>query len=184
MSNSTDSAQKLNPIAQALNEKLETAAPEILEMLSAYGRRLYFPKGIISQTAEAKQKATRFNATIGIAVSLVLSEKGAYMADGKQLRAFRLSDGKPLWSVPATFNNHKDPDVFLTGGLVWAAGYNANKRQLAPDVKLTYMGVNGYDPETGKLVKQIPQQMIRPMGHDRCYRNRITDSAFMLIQST
>lgn len=57
----------LNPIAQALNEKLEEAAPEVLSMLSAYGRRLYFPKGIISQTAEAKQKAHRFNATIGIA---------------------------------------------------------------------------------------------------------------------
>ena len=64
---SADSSEKLNPIAQALNEKLETAAPEVLGMLSAYGRRLYFPKGIISQTAEAKQKATRFNATIGIA---------------------------------------------------------------------------------------------------------------------
>lgn len=57
----------LNPIAQSLNEKIEEAAPEILAMLSEYGRRLYFPKGIISQTAEAKQKATRFNATIGIA---------------------------------------------------------------------------------------------------------------------
>jgi len=57
----------LNPIAQALREKLEEAAPEVFEMLSAYGRRLYFPKGIISQTAEAKQRAHRFNATIGIA---------------------------------------------------------------------------------------------------------------------
>jgi aspartate/methionine/tyrosine aminotransferase len=57
----------LNPIAKSLLEKLEEAAPEVLEMLSAYGRRLYFPKGIISQTAEAKQKAHRFNATIGIA---------------------------------------------------------------------------------------------------------------------
>ena len=57
----------INPIAQSLNEKIEEAAPEVLAMLSDYGRRLYFPKGIISQTAEAKQKATRFNATIGIA---------------------------------------------------------------------------------------------------------------------
>ena len=57
----------LNPIAQSLREKLEEAAPEVLAMLSAYGQRLYFPKGIISQTAEAKQKAHRFNATIGIA---------------------------------------------------------------------------------------------------------------------
>ena len=36
-------------------------------MLSDYGKKVYFPKGIISQTAEAKEKATRFNATIGIA---------------------------------------------------------------------------------------------------------------------
>jgi aspartate/methionine/tyrosine aminotransferase len=57
----------LNPIAQSLREKLEEAAPEVLAVLSAYGQRLYFPKGIISQTAEAKQKAHRFNATIGIA---------------------------------------------------------------------------------------------------------------------
>lgn len=72
---SSASPQKLNPIAQALNEKLEEAAPEVLAMLSEYGRRLYFPKGIISQTAEAKQKATRFNATIGIA-----TEGGAPMS--------------------------------------------------------------------------------------------------------
>ena len=36
------------------------------------------------------------------------------------------------------------------------------------------MGVNGFDPETGKLIKQIDQTMLGPMGHDRCYRNRIT----------
>ena len=119
------------------------------------------------------------NTSVGTAISLVLSEKGAFMADGTQLRAFRLSDGKQLWSVPATFNHHKDPDVFLTGGLVWAAGYNANKGQRAPELDLTYIGVNGYDPETGELVKQIPQQMTGPMGHDRCYRNRITDSYYI-----
>ena len=41
-----DLDMKLNPIAQSLNEKLEEAAPEVLAMLSEYGRRLYFPKGI------------------------------------------------------------------------------------------------------------------------------------------
>ena len=59
--------QKLNPIAAELNEKLEKGAPEIYAMLSRYGRRAYFPKGILSQSAEAKAKAHRFNATIGIA---------------------------------------------------------------------------------------------------------------------
>ena len=57
----------LNPLAAALNRELEASAPEILSMLSPLGKRAYFPKGILSQTAEAKQKADRFNATIGIA---------------------------------------------------------------------------------------------------------------------
>ena len=39
------------------NERLQKAAPEVFEMLSALGRRLYFPKGILTQGAEAKQKA-------------------------------------------------------------------------------------------------------------------------------
>jgi aspartate/methionine/tyrosine aminotransferase len=57
----------LNPLAVALNHELEEAAPEILGMLSPLGQRAYFPKGILSQTAEAKEKASRFNATIGVA---------------------------------------------------------------------------------------------------------------------
>jgi aspartate/methionine/tyrosine aminotransferase len=36
-------------------------------MLSDFGRRLYFPKGILAQSAEAKEKAKRYDATIGIA---------------------------------------------------------------------------------------------------------------------
>ncbi len=59
--------EALNPIARELALRLQKAAPEVWEMLSALGRRLYFPKGILSQTAEAKEKAHRFNATIGIA---------------------------------------------------------------------------------------------------------------------
>ena len=66
--------QTLNPLARELNDKLVESAPEIFAMLSALGRRLYFPKGILSQSAEAKQKAHRFNATIGIA-----TEKGRAM---------------------------------------------------------------------------------------------------------
>jgi aspartate/methionine/tyrosine aminotransferase len=60
-------SETLHPIAQELNRRLEAAAPELFAMLSALGRRLYFPKGILSQGAEAKAKAKRMNATIGIA---------------------------------------------------------------------------------------------------------------------
>jgi len=59
--------ESVNPLARQLNESLEAAAPEVLALLSPLGRRLYFPKGILSQSAEAKARAHRFNATIGIA---------------------------------------------------------------------------------------------------------------------
>jgi len=110
----------------------------------------------------------------GIAVSLVLSERAAYLADSKSLRAFSLADGKARWSQPAALNHHKPPDVMLTGGLVWAASYEADKGRPLQTPGLDKMGVNGFDPETGKLVKHIEQKMTGPMGHDRCYRNRIT----------
>ncbi len=55
----------MNPLAAELNETIGEHAPHVLRMLSGLGRELYFPKGILTQTAEAKQKATRHNATIG-----------------------------------------------------------------------------------------------------------------------
>ncbi len=58
----------MNPLAEKLNETLRAEAPAVLEMLSEIGRRFYFPRGIITQGAEAKEKAKRFNATIGIAL--------------------------------------------------------------------------------------------------------------------
>jgi aspartate/methionine/tyrosine aminotransferase len=57
----------LHPLAKALNDTLEKSAPEVFSMLSALGKRLYFPKGILAQAGEAKAKAKRFNASIGIA---------------------------------------------------------------------------------------------------------------------
>jgi len=110
----------------------------------------------------------------GIAASLVLSDRGAYLADSERLRAFRLADGKLLWEAPATINHHKPPDVFVANGLVWAAAYSGSTGRPAPELGLTRMGVSGFDPETGRLVKKIDQTVLGPMGHDRCYRNRIT----------
>jgi len=57
----------MNPLAQELNEMLAKSNPYVLEMLSNLGKNLFFPKGILTQSAEAKEKAHRFNATIGIA---------------------------------------------------------------------------------------------------------------------
>jgi len=65
-----DKPPMLNPLAQALNQTIEEHAPAVMRMLSRLGQQLYFPKGILTQTAEAKEKATRFDATIGEAREL------------------------------------------------------------------------------------------------------------------
>ncbi|MDP2645171.1 MAG: aminotransferase class I/II-fold pyridoxal phosphate-dependent enzyme [Desulfobacterales bacterium] len=57
----------MNPLAKELNQVIEKGNPHVLEMLSGMGKNLYFPRGILSQSAEAGAKAFKLNATIGIA---------------------------------------------------------------------------------------------------------------------
>lgn len=57
----------MNPLAKELNEIIIKANPHIYDMLSGVGKNLFFPKGILTQSAEAKEKAYKFNATIGMA---------------------------------------------------------------------------------------------------------------------
>ena len=57
----------MDPIARELNETIKQGNVHVYEMLSDVGKELFFPKGILSQGAEAKIKAHRFNATIGMA---------------------------------------------------------------------------------------------------------------------
>jgi len=59
----------LSPLAEELNRRIELENPHLLETLSKMGKALYYPKGILTQTAEAKEKAHRYDATIGIARS-------------------------------------------------------------------------------------------------------------------
>jgi aspartate/methionine/tyrosine aminotransferase len=64
----------MNPLAAELNEVIQKANIHVFEMLSEVGKNLFFPKGILTQSAEAKEKAHKFNATIGMA-----TEKGRTM---------------------------------------------------------------------------------------------------------
>ena len=65
----------MNALAKELNDIIDQGNPAILEMASDIGKNIFFPKGILSQSAEAKQKAKKINATIGIA-----KEEGEIMA--------------------------------------------------------------------------------------------------------
>lgn len=57
----------INPLAQDLNSILRDTVPG--KMMSDLGSRLFFPKGIIAQGAEAKKLGKVANATIGMAFS-------------------------------------------------------------------------------------------------------------------
>ncbi len=58
----------MNELAKELNEALEGSAA--LDLLSRRGKGIYFPKGIVAQSAEAQEKAGRYNATVGLATTL------------------------------------------------------------------------------------------------------------------
>ena len=64
----------MHALARELNDAIGAANPYVLAMLSSLGKELFFPKGILAQSAEAKAKGKRFNATIGMAL-----EHGAAM---------------------------------------------------------------------------------------------------------
>ena len=92
----------MNPLAQQLNETIEREQPRYAEMLSGLGKAIYFPKvGILSQSAEAKQKAKTYNATIGIAtengkpmhLKVIQDKLSAY--DPKDIYEYAPPAGKP-----------------------------------------------------------------------------------------
>jgi aspartate/methionine/tyrosine aminotransferase len=92
----------MNPLAQQLNETIAEGNPRVAEMLSGLGKAIYFPKvGILSQSAEAKQKANVYNATIGIAtengqpmhLEVIQETLSAY--DPKDLYEYAPPGGKP-----------------------------------------------------------------------------------------
>jgi len=92
----------MNPIAQQLNETLQQETPIVYNMLSRLGQSIYFPKeGILSQSAEAKAKAHKYNATIGIAtengqpmhLKVIQDTLSAY--DPKDLYEYAPPAGKP-----------------------------------------------------------------------------------------
>ena len=98
----------MNPIAQELNEIINGSNPHIFEMLSDMGKALFFPKGILSQSAEAKQKADKINATIGIAKEgnsvLSLSSITKYIKD---IEPDEYLPYAPSFGIPALRNKWK-----------------------------------------------------------------------------
>jgi aspartate/methionine/tyrosine aminotransferase len=79
----------MNELALELNSVLDGTVAG--RLLSSLGRRCYFPRGIIAQSAEAKQAAYTANATIGMAFK-----------DGKPLLVSAIADSIPSLSADET----------------------------------------------------------------------------------
>lgn len=61
-------SNELHEFAEYYNGVIKKQNPYIYDMLSEEGKRMFMPKGVLSQAAEAKQKNVKYNATIGIAM--------------------------------------------------------------------------------------------------------------------
>lgn len=95
----------INELAQELNETLKGTTPGVL--LSDVGTRLYFPKGIIAQSGEAKKLGKTANGTIGMTVidgtPVMLPSVKKYIPDlsSRELVAYAPTAGNPdlreLW---------------------------------------------------------------------------------------
>ncbi len=96
------------------------------------------------------------------AVEAARSKKPSANAKGT-LFAYALQDGTPLWQIPIQGNYEAPCDICYVKGTLWVGGHNPTQ----------------YDAETGAVIKKIVQKMTGPMGHDRCYRNYITERYFI-----
>lgn len=91
----------MKPIAEQLNNVLKSENQHVLDMLSQLGKELFYPKGILSQSAEARQSAHKFNATIGMATEngemmhLDLIQKTLSDYEPKDLYPYAPPAGKP-----------------------------------------------------------------------------------------
>ncbi len=101
----------INPLAIELNETLREKVPALYDAFSALGRELFFPRGILTQTAEAKKSAYLYNATIGIAtqdgVPLFLPSLMRQLQDMNPGEAFSYAPATGLSELRKLWHEHQ-----------------------------------------------------------------------------
>ncbi len=103
----------LNPLAQELNDTLASTVAG--DLLSDLGKRIFFPKGIIAQSGEAKKLGNVANGTIGMTVIngtpaiLPCVHKSAPSLNNRELVAYAPTAGNPdlraLWKEKIFLKN-------------------------------------------------------------------------------
>ncbi len=99
--------------------------------------------------------------------SLVLSADAVYSEEGRNLHAYSLADGTDYWDKPiiAAKGYRASSDILIAAGALWMCGAKGTP--------------TSYNLKTGEKIKTIPQTLSKPMGHDRCFRNFITERFYI-----
>ncbi|MBI1372815.1 MAG: PQQ-binding-like beta-propeller repeat protein [Phycisphaera sp.] len=99
--------------------------------------------------------------------TLVIGPEAVYSEEGNGLHAYRLTDGSPYWKkpIPAAKGYRSSTDVLIAQGKLWMCGGKSTP--------------TSYDLKTGEQIKRIDQTLSKPMGHDRCFRNFITERFYI-----
>ena len=120
----------MEALAVELNKKLEGCS--IYNLMSDFGKRFYFPKGIVAQAAEAGSKADRFNATVGMATEngkpMFLPSIMNYLSglDSSEIYSYAPTTGLPelreiwkkeMFSKNPTLTGKTFSNPIVTGGL-------------------------------------------------------------------
>jgi outer membrane protein assembly factor BamB len=107
--------------------------------------------------------------------SLVLSDEAVYSEEGPKLFAYTLTNGKDYWgkSIPARKGYQASTDLLIAADALWMCGSCNNAKGVV--IKQP----TSYDLKTGEEIRTIPQILSKPMGHDRCFRNFITERFFI-----
>lgn len=102
--------------------------------------------------------------------TVVLSDEAVYSEEGNNLFAYSLANGSAYWESPLPFKLRKgyeaSSDILIAKGALWVCGW----QNQTP---------TSYNLKTGEKIKTLPQVLSAPMGHDRCFRNYITDRFYI-----
>jgi len=99
--------------------------------------------------------------------TLVVGDDAVYSEEGSQVFAYSLADGSDLWgkSIKARKGYQASSDLVIAQNALWMCGAGSTP--------------GSYDLKTGEPIKTMGQTLSKPMGHDRCFRNFITERFFI-----
>ena len=107
--------------------------------------------------------------------TVVMTDDAVYSEEGPNVFAYSLADGSDYWgkSILARKAFAASTDILVAADALWMLGSCNDPRGIVTSPPV------GFDLRTGEKIRTLPQKLSKPMGHDRCYRNFITERFFI-----